>query len=83
MANFLLFDARGSGWLGETNALNQLDVRSRPIIMVDWIRKQLDELMGEDRNEQADESATSFTAAQHCRYYLCGTFGACEGLSGL
>lgn len=41
--------------------------------MVDWIRKQLDELMGEDRNEQADTNPTGFTATQHCRYYLAGT----------
>ena len=42
--------------------------------MVDFIRKQLNELMGEDRNDDIDNSVVTFTAPQHCRYYLCGTF---------
>lgn len=42
--------------------------------MVDSIRKQLNELMGENRNDDVDPSTTSFTAPQYCRYYLCGSF---------
>lgn len=41
--------------------------------MVDFIRKQLNELMGEDRNDDVDNTTINFTAPQHCRFYLCGT----------
>ncbi|XP_049852267.1 putative RNA-binding protein Luc7-like 1 [Schistocerca gregaria] len=41
--------------------------------MVDLFRKQLDELMGANRDELTEHDSTSFTDPKNCRYFLAGT----------
>lgn len=40
--------------------------------MVDFIRKQLDELLGADRNELTGKKDNEFTHHSNCRLFLAG-----------
>lgn len=42
------------------------------IIMVDFTRKQLDELLGKDRNEVRQLKENEFTDPSYCRLFLAG-----------